>query len=60
VLMDEKEFSRRMKEWLNGGSWPEMDEYANNLGLPLDTSLLAAAASLAMWLFGKELDLSAG
>jgi hypothetical protein len=57
VLMNEKDFSKRMKEWLNGGEWDEIDQYANDLGVPLDTNFMPAALSLAVWLFGEELSL---
>jgi hypothetical protein len=57
VLMDEKEFSARMKDWLNGGEWVEMDQYSRDLGVPLDTNMMPAALSLAVWLFGEDLKL---
>jgi hypothetical protein len=58
VLMSEKEFSKRMKGWLDKTEpWAEMDQYANDLGVDLSTNLLPAALSLAVWLFGEELSL---
>lgn len=56
VLMDRDQFVNQMRDWLNGGSWTEMDAYADQLGVPLDTDLTPAAIQLAVWLFSDELD----
>lgn len=55
VLMDREAFVSRMRDWLNGGSWSEMDAYANDLGVPLESDLMPAAINLAVWLFGDAL-----
>ncbi len=61
VLMDEKEFTSSLNGWLNGESWPEMDDYAEEIGWDVvgdpPPSLLASAVSLAVWLFGEDLGL---
>lgn len=56
VLMDREQFTSQMNDWLNGGAWAEMDDYANQLGVPLDSDLTPAAINLAVWLFSDELD----
>lgn len=60
VLMDEKEFTDKLNGWLNGESWSEMDDYASFIGADPSslgsTSLMPDAYSLAVWLFGDELD----
>ena len=56
VLMDRQLFANKINSWLNGGDWAEMDTYAQNLGVPLDTDLSPAAINLAVWLFSNELD----
>ena len=55
-LMDRDQFVNRMRDWLNGGQWSEMDVYANDLGVPLDSDLTPAAINLAVWLFGEDLE----
>lgn len=55
VLMDPQLFANRMNGWLNGGEWAEMDTYASDLRVPLDTALTPAAVNLAVWLFSDEL-----
>ncbi len=57
VMMDRDQFTSQLKGWLNGGSFPEMDEYAQNLGVDLNTSLAPAAVNLAVWMFGEDLKL---
>lgn len=56
VLMDPDAFASQLNGWLKGEPWAEMDEYANQLGVPLDSDLTPAAINLAVWLFGNELD----
>ena len=57
VLMDEKAFTSSLNGWLNGESWPEMDEYKKSIGGDVSVSLMPDAVSLAVWLFGEELGL---
>lgn len=57
VLMDEAQFTSQLNGWLNGESWPEMDEYKSFLGGDVSLSLMDDAISLAVWLFGEELSL---
>lgn len=63
VLMPEKEFTSRMRGWLNGEqSWSEMDDYAALVsgsrsqvsGDAVGASLLPNAINLAVWLFGNS------
>ncbi len=56
VLMDRDQFVSQMRNWLNGGQWAEMDTYANELGVPLDSDLMPAAVNLAVWMFSDALD----
>lgn len=56
VLMDEKEFTGKLNGWLNGEAWSEMDDYANTIGVDVSSSLMPNAVSLAVWLFGDELE----
>jgi len=56
VLMDPEQFTSQLNGWLKGESWAEMDAYAADLGVPLDSDLTPAAINLAVWLFGNELD----
>jgi len=57
VLMNEKEFTSQLNGWLNGTQdWAEMDAYANTIGVDVSSSLMPDAVSLAVWLFGDELD----
>jgi hypothetical protein len=58
VLMDQKEFTTGLRDWLNGGSWAEMDQYASDLGVDLSTDLTPVSLTLAVWLFGEDLALS--
>lgn len=61
VLMDEKEFTSGLRDWLRGTStWPEMDSYEAMLsggqaGGQLSASILPEAVNLAVWLFGEDL-----
>jgi hypothetical protein len=55
VLMDEKQFTSQLNDWLNGGSYPEMDAYKSFIGGDVNVSLMPNAYSLAVWLFGDEL-----
>jgi hypothetical protein len=59
VLMPQDEFTSKMNDWLKGGQWREMDQYANELGIPPNefgtTDLMPAALNLAVWLFSDEL-----
>lgn len=57
VLMDEKKFTSQLNGWLNGESFPEMDAYKSMIGGDVNISLMNAAFSLAVWLFGEELSL---
>ncbi|APU89249.1 MAG: hypothetical protein DYG85_06430 [Chloroflexi bacterium CFX1] len=56
VLMDREQFVSQMRDWLNGGSWAEMDAYAEELGAPIDADLTPAMINIAVWLFSDELD----
>lgn len=56
VLMDQKQFTNDLRAWMRGERpWAEMDAYAADLGVDLNTSLLPAALTLAVWLFGDSL-----
>lgn len=55
VLMPQSEFTSQMNDWLKGGTWAEMDQYANDLGVPLESDFAPATLSLAVWLFSDEL-----
>ncbi len=57
VLMDEKAFTSQLNSWLNGESWPAMDDYKNMIGGDASVSLMPDAFSLAVWLFSEELSL---
>lgn len=59
VMTDEKQFTSDLNAWLKGGSNPEMDAYAEGLGVDVTTSLLndPAVIALGVWLFGKALKL---
>lgn len=56
VLMDEKDFTSQMNGWLNGESWPAMDNYAELVGGDVTQSILPNAINLAVWLFGDQLE----
>jgi len=57
VMMGEGAFAGQLRDWLNGGSWPEMDRYSELLGGDLNRDLSGDAALivLGMWLFGEDL-----
>ncbi len=57
VLMDDKAFSSQLNGWLNGESWPAMDDYKETIGGEMGTDLMPEALSMAVWLFGEELGL---
>jgi hypothetical protein len=55
VQISNDEFTSRMHDWMTGeGDWPEMDQYANDIGGNVDNSIMPEAGSLAVWLFGKS------
>lgn len=57
VLIDREQFVSQMRGWLDGSQpWSEMDNYANQLGVPLDSDLMPAALNLAVWMFSNELE----
>ena len=57
VLMDQKEFTSGLRDWLRGTStWPEMDSYAELIGGDVNQSILPEAVNLAVWLFGEDLE----
>jgi hypothetical protein len=57
VLMNQKEFTSQLNGWLKGEQdWAEMDAYANTIGVDVSSSLMPDAVSLAVWLFGNELE----
>ena len=56
VLMAEKEFTSQMNGWLNGQSWPAMDDYAELVGGDVGQSILPNAINLAVWLFSDQLE----
>jgi hypothetical protein len=58
VLMNEKLFTSQLNGWLNGESFPEMDEYKSMIGGDVNVSLMSNAMSLAVWLFGEKLAIS--
>ncbi len=56
VLMGEKEFTSNLSGWMNDTkAWPEMDEYSNNLVVPVESSMAPSAISLAVWMFSDKL-----
>jgi|GEM_PF-1444747 hypothetical protein len=55
VQISNEEFTSRMHDWMTGeGDWPEMDQYADDIGGNIDNSVMPESASLAVWLFGKS------
>lgn len=57
VLMDEQEFTSRLRGWMTGQeSWSEMDEYEELIGGDVNKSVLPNAINLAVWLFGEDLE----
>ena len=66
VLMDEAEFVRRMRGWMNGvESWPKMDSFSDYLGVGIPGEIgtvnvaVGIANSLVTWLWGDESGLDA-
>jgi hypothetical protein len=56
VLMDQKEFISQLRGWMTGEqAWPEMDQYAQDIGGNVEASILPQAIGLAVWLLGTEL-----
>lgn len=56
VMMDEKAFTSQLRGWMRGESaWPEMDKYQQDIGGDVESSVLPAAAGLAVWLLSTEL-----
>jgi hypothetical protein len=56
VLMDESEFTSRLRGWMTGTtSWSEMDDYEQMVGGDVSKSILPNAVNLAVWLFGEDL-----
>jgi len=57
VLMDEKEFTSKLRGWLNGTEqWSEMDDFAKLVGGDVNESIMPNAINLAVWLFGEDLE----
>jgi len=57
VLMDEGEFTERLRGWMTGSSpWAEMDDYQQMIGGDVNQSILPNAINLAVWLFGDNLE----
>jgi hypothetical protein len=57
VLMDEKEFTDKLRGWMRGEQdWAEMDDYETAIGGQLSASILPNAINLAVWLFGENLE----
>lgn len=57
VLMDESEFTSRLRGWMTGSSpWSEMDSYEQMIGGDAGKSILPNAINLAVWLFGEDLE----
>jgi len=57
VLMDQKEFTSRLRGWMRGETeWVGLDQYARELGIDtLDSSVSGGAAALAVWLLSNDL-----
>ena len=57
VLMDEAEFTAKLRGWMTGSSpWAEMDDYEQMIGGDVSKSILPNAINLAVWIFSEELD----
>jgi hypothetical protein len=57
VLMDEAEFTSKLRGWMTGSSsWQEMDDYEQLIGGDASKSILPNAINLAVWLFGEDLE----
>ena len=49
VMMDQDEFTSKLADWTKGtGDWPEMDDYAKDLGAPIDTDFSDDTSVLAL------------
>lgn len=56
VLMDQKEFTSKLRGWMTGEQgWAGMDKYAQDVGGDVAESILPQAIGLAVWLLGTEL-----
>ena len=56
VLMDEAEFTSRLRGWMTGSSpWTEMDDYEQMIGGDVSKSILPNAINLAVWMFDDDL-----
>ena len=56
VMMDEKAFTSQLRGWMRGESaWPEMDKYQQDIGGDVESSVLPAAAGLAVGLLSTDL-----
>lgn len=56
VMMNEKEFTSRLRGWMNGSEpWGEMDEYEKTIGGDVQNSIMPQAIGLAVWLLSTEL-----
>jgi len=57
VLMDEAEFTSKLRGWMTGSSpWSEMDDYEQMIGGDVSKSIMPNAINLAVWMFSEELD----
>jgi len=56
VLMEEGEFTSKLRTWMTGSSpWTEMDDYEQMIGGDASKSILPNAINLAVWMFGDDL-----
>lgn len=61
VLMDEKEFTSKLRGWMQGTEqWAGMDEYERLVGGDVSVNLMPEAWKLAVWMSSDELDASSG
>lgn len=57
VEIPEAEFTSKLRGWMKGEQdWAELDAYAENLGVDVNTSLRPAGINLAVWLFSEKLE----
>jgi len=59
VLMPPDEFADRLRDWMQGGYWDEMDQYTGMVGADRETVgepslLMGLAGRLALWLWGDR------